>query len=99
MNLTWTTSPGMTRRRRKMIAATPSSVGNIRKNRLRMYRPMCSARAPIAVLPCPHGGSRGSTHRMRRLLGEPDRIELIVQVVAWRDLPPVDLARVRDDAM
>src|SRR5262245_232118 len=95
MNLTWTTSPGMTRRRRKMIAATPSSVGNIRRNRLRMYRPMCGA-SPCRGSPLPPRWGQGSTHP---LLREPDRIELIVQIVARCDLPPVHFARVRNDPM
>src|SRR6266536_403393 len=34
---------------------------------------------------------------MRRLLGQPHRVELVVQVVAGGDRPPLDLRAVRDD--
>src|SRR6185503_12617834 len=45
----------------------------------------------------------GSINRKRlirylaTLFGQPHRVELVVQVVAWRDRPVLDLGQVRDD--
>src|SRR2546422_9861121 len=68
-------SPGTIRIRKKMITATPSSVGIIRSTRLTMYLPTAA----------------------RALLAEPDRVELVVQVVARSDGPALDLRAVGDD--
>src|SRR5215472_9114640 len=96
MSLASTTSPGMTRRSRKITAATPRSVGNIRRNRRTMYLPMtASTRTPS----CPRRRTGGPRRRMGELLGEPHRVELVVQIVARSDLPAVDLARIRNDPM
>src|SRR3989442_9012561 len=70
-----TRSPGTIRIRKKMITATPSSVGIIRSTRLTMYLPTAA----------------------RALLAEPDRVELVVQVVARSDGPALDLRAVGDD--
>src|SRR5262245_51390632 len=81
-----TTSPGTTRMRRKISTATPRSVGNMRRNRFTRYFHM----APTSSRP----RVRGPT-----LLGQPDGVELVVQVVARRHRPALDLRAVRDDAM
>src|SRR6266571_1815635 len=100
MNLASTTSTGITRRRMKMITATPSSVGIMSRNRLRMYRHISRARPRLTgSFPRPGVGAREASRRDGPLLGEPHGVELVVQVVARRDLPAVDLARVRDDAV
>src|SRR5213078_2483254 len=76
-----TTSPGTMRIRKKISTATPSSVGNMRQKRLSRYF---------------HISVRGPVH-LARLLGEPHRVELVVQVMARCDRPPLHLRAVRDD--
>src|SRR5262245_58261326 len=88
-----------------MSTATPTRVGIISRTRFRMYRVMGSdfafrtipARAPTA--PSLTGGRRSERQSLTlgRLLREPDGVELVVQVVARRDLPPVDLTAVGHD--
>src|SRR6266849_1900933 len=70
-------SPGTTRIRKKMITATPSSVGIIRSKRLTMYL----------------------VTRTRALFAQPHAVELVVDEVAGRDGPAVQLGAVRNDPM
>src|SRR4029077_8373607 len=88
-NRSSTTSPGITRMRKKVTTATPTRVGNISRKRLNRYFHMCR-------WPGRAGSSSGPAPRPR-LLGQPDRVELVVQVVAGRDRPAFHLRAVRDD--
>src|SRR5690242_21244493 len=77
----------MTRISTNVNTATPSSVGNISKNRLTRYFHM-------AV-----GGdaANAASPRERLLFRQPDGVELVVEIVAGRDRPAVHLGQVRDD--
>src|SRR5712691_6599071 len=89
-SLNSTTSPGITRIRMNVTTATPSKVGNISANRFSRYFHICGnlGRRP---------GWTGVPPTL--LLAEPDRVELVVQVMAGSDGPPLDLGAVRDDPM
>src|SRR5207248_5760834 len=78
----------MTRMRTNVSSATPNSVGNINRKRLNRYFHMVVARARPAPRP-----------RAPALLREPDRVELVVEIVAGRDRPALHLGEMRDDAM
>src|SRR5580704_18479780 len=73
-----TTSPGITRMRKKVRTATPIRVGTIKRKRFSRYFHIPSA-------------------RRSELLREPDRVQLVVQVVAGGDGPALDLGAVHDD--
>src|SRR6266513_5398735 len=75
----------MTRIRTNVSSATPSSVGNINKNRLTRYFHMVVA-----------GRGRRRVPRAG-LLRKPDPVELVVEIVAGRDRPALHLAQMRDD--
>src|SRR5713226_5754085 len=89
-SLSSTTSPGITRIRMNVTTATPSKVGNISANRFSRY-------FHISGNLWWRPGRTGAPPTP--LLAEPDRVELVVQVVAGRDGPPLDLGAVRDDPM
>src|SRR5215813_999139 len=83
-------SPGTMRMRKKMNTATPNSVGIIRRKRFTTYfhiavvTPRCYV-CCVAAPVC--------------LLRKPDRVQLLVEIVARRDGPAVHLRAVRDDAV
>src|SRR5262245_11521434 len=89
-----TTSPGTMRMRTKIRTATPRRVGNIKRKRLNRYFFM----PPRGALGGP-GRSCPARAAAVVLLGQPDRVELIVQVVAGGDRPAFHLGAVRDDAV
>src|SRR4030095_2909142 len=78
----------MTRMRVDVTMATPSRVEIISKNRLSRY---------FHIRPHRFGGRRGAPGIAGALLREPDRIELVVQVVTRGDGPALHLRQVRDD--
>src|SRR5215831_662200 len=88
-----TTSPGTMRMRTKIRTATPRRVGNIKRKRLNRYffMPRRGAARPGRIVP-----ARATA---LRLFGQPDRVELIVQVMAGRDGPAFHLGAVRDDTV
>src|SRR5262245_7896099 len=87
------TAPGTMRMRTKIRIATPRRVGNIKRKRLNRYffMPRRGAGRPGRIVPARVAGLR--------LLGQPDRVELVVQVMAGGDRPAFHLGAVRDDAV
>src|SRR5919201_3244836 len=78
----------MTRMSTNVSSATPSSVGNISKKRLTRYFHIVVAEARPVPRP-----------RAPALLREPDRVELVVEIVAGCDRPAFHLRQMRNDAM
>src|SRR5712691_830403 len=89
-SLSSTTSPGITRIRMNVTTATPSKVGNISANRFSRYFHMAGT---LGRGPGPAGAP------LTPLFAQPDGVELVIQVMAGSDRPPLDLGVVRDDAV
>src|SRR5262245_47432160 len=93
LSFTTTTSPGITRMRKNTATATPISVGITKSKRRTMYQNMG----------CAWARGRGRRHRDAAgaipLLVEPNRGEVLPEVVARCHVPALDLLVVDDDAL